>query len=132
MKRKNGWQYQSIESLEECDYGNPTTASTALVEKCLSYVKLPVNTLNVEQLRLLIGQEIGLLYLIPLALDELNKNILAEGDMYEGDLLKNITSVPPAFWINNRELYEEVKLLLEVNSQKISEAGINITSFPNL
>ena len=35
----------------------------------------------------MIGQGIGLKHLLPMAVEELKKNPLAEGDYYEGDLL---------------------------------------------
>ena len=44
----------------------------------------------VEDLRIMIGQEIGLDYLIPVAVAELEREPLAEGDYYPGDLLANV------------------------------------------
>ena len=41
--------------------------------------KVPIGTLSVEDLRLLIGQKIGLEFLVPLALEQLVNNPLAIG-----------------------------------------------------
>ena len=46
----------------------------------------------------MIGQNIGLAYLIPLALEKLRKRPLAEGDYYPGDLLTNVLRANPIFW----------------------------------
>jgi hypothetical protein len=132
MKLKNNWRNKSIETLEERSYGDPATAPTYLVKQCLTYVKLPVGNLNTEQLRMLIGQQIGLTYLIPLALDVLDKDILAEGDFYPGDLLKNVVAVDVAFWKTNTELYNQVKKLIKTGTQKIRQNGLNTEAFPNL
>lgn len=51
----------------------------------------------------MIGQNIGLDYLIPLAIDKLKDNILAEGDFHEGDFLKNVLTCNKKYWLNNKE-----------------------------
>jgi len=43
---------------------------------------------SVEDLHIMVGQSIGLPYSVPLALQHLPKNPLAEGDFYLGDLLQ--------------------------------------------
>ena len=60
--------------------------------------ELPIRDYRTEDLRLMIGQGIGLPYLVPIALEVLEANPFAEGDYYPGDLLKMVTSVPLAFW----------------------------------
>jgi hypothetical protein len=57
----------------------------------------------------MIGQNIGLPYLIPLALQHLRRDALTEGDFYPGDLLKSVLTVDPTFWREHLELREEVK-----------------------
>lgn len=49
----------------------------------------------------MIGQNIGLTWLIPLALDKLQVDILAEGDFYEGDLLVSVLKTSPSYWRNH-------------------------------
>lgn len=126
MKPEPNWKNKSIETLESQNYGDLATASTSLVEKCLQYVKIPVGELSVEQLRLLIGQEIGLPYLIPLALEILEKDILAEGDFYEGDLLKNVTTVGVDFWNENPEYHAQLKSLISKNLSNIDQLGFKL------
>ena len=131
MKLDRSWQLKSIEALEKRGYGDPTTAPTPLVRKCLEYVKLPVSELSVEQLRLLIGQEIGLSYLIPLALTVLETNIVAEGDMYPGDLLKNVTVVNASFWKNTPEQYARLVALMKKGKRRLGQYELKV-SIPDI
>jgi hypothetical protein len=64
----------------------------------------PLNELTTEDLRLLIGQNIGLPYLLPLALEVLRDNPMAAGDFYEGDLLSAVLTRNPAIWTEHPEL----------------------------
>lgn len=63
----------------------------------------------------MIGQNIGLKYLIPLALAELEKNILAAGDFYEGDLLKAVLTCNQEFWENDHQLFSDLKKIISEN-----------------
>lgn len=56
----------------------------------------------------MIGQNIGL-YLVPLALEQLRKDPLAEVDFYPGDLLNNVLNVDPAFWREHPQWRAEVR-----------------------
>jgi hypothetical protein len=100
----NNWQNRSIEALEKYSYGDPATAPTGLIRRCLEYVKVPISNLTIEQLRKLIGQQIGLVYLIPLALDELENDIMVQGNLYPGDLLEAVAKADLAFWKPEIEL----------------------------
>jgi len=46
----------------------------------------------------MIGQKIGLFFLVPLALEAVERDPMAEGDYYPGDLLSNLLAVPDDFW----------------------------------
>ncbi|WP_406727767.1 contact-dependent growth inhibition system immunity protein [Streptomyces sp. GD-15H] len=72
----------------------------------------PIGELTVEDMRLLIGQDIGLPYLLPLALDVLRDNPMAEGDMYEGDLLSAVLTRNPAVWTESSELGRELRVIV--------------------
>ena len=56
----------------------------------------------------MIGQNIGLPFLVPLALEQLRENPLAEGNYYAGDLLVNVLRVEPQFWSETPSLRSEV------------------------
>jgi hypothetical protein len=52
--------------------------------------KKPIDEFTIEDLRIMIGQGIGLAFLIPLAINALERQPLAEGDFYAGDLLSSV------------------------------------------
>jgi hypothetical protein len=89
---------------------------SGLIRGISKYIDQPIGLLNNEGLRLLIGQNIGLKFLIPLAIDQLKDNILAEGDLYEGDLLKNVLDSDRQFWIQNKDYYNIIAELYVENS----------------
>ncbi|WP_421987939.1 contact-dependent growth inhibition system immunity protein [Roseivirga sp.] len=60
-------------------------------------------------------------FLIPLALEELSINILAEGDYYCGDLLKVVLMSEETFWINSPKLAAELSELITSNWQTLTE-----------
>jgi hypothetical protein len=109
-------EHNSIEQLEN-DYWKDVGFPSNLVEKCFYYRKIPVSELSVEQLRLLIGQQIGLPYTVPKAISVLQGDILAEGDYYPGDLLNSLLGLPEEYW--NQSPNEKTKLL-ELLRQNIS------------
>src|SRR5690242_2153147 len=76
----------TLEELDGEDWGEPTYPSH-LVTTCHLLRRKQVDDLTVEDLRVLIGQGIGLPHLLPRVLAALNEDVFAEGDFYPGDLL---------------------------------------------
>ena len=110
---------KSIEQLEKDIWKNPSEFPTDLVEKCYHYRKISIAELTNEQIRLLISQKIGIEYLIGIALEKLERNILTEGDFYEGDLLVAVSSLPTQFWNENQSEFLNFKNLVKRNSELI-------------
>ena len=106
---------KSIEQLEK-DYWKKPSQSTSLIENCHNYRTIPVENLSIEQLRLLISQRIGLKFIVPVAIDQLEKNILSEGDYYEGDLLITISKIEKSYFYSNPA--QRDKLILLVSSKQ--------------
>ncbi len=79
----------TLEQLENEVWGEPEFNSH-VVTRCHELRKIALKDLQIEDMRLMIGQGFSLEYLIPLAIEELKKNIAAEGDFYEGDLLISV------------------------------------------
>jgi hypothetical protein len=61
----------------------------------------------------MIGQQIGLPFLIPIAIEALEIDPLAEGDHYPGDLLEAVLSVEDSFWAANPEFHREISEIAE-------------------
>lgn len=110
---------KSLDQLENINWPDDSYDSS-LGSRVRGYCKLPLDRLSVEALRLLISQKIGLIHIVPIALDMLERDILSAGDLYDGDLLQAVSSVDDEFWLehallNNRlvELRFEVEILQE-------------------
>ena len=98
---------RSLQELEHADWGEPTYGSH-LVTTVHRLRRVPLRQFSVEDLRIMIGQNVGLQYLIPLALEELRRDPLVQGDFYPGDLLKSVLSADPEFWRNHPDWRQEV------------------------
>ena len=97
-KRLRDPRQYTLTELEELDWGPPTFNSW-LVQTAHRLRKVPLKDLGAGDLRLLIGQRIGLPYLVPVALDLLATDPLIEGSYDPGDLLNAIIGIPPDFWV---------------------------------
>ena len=94
---------KSLQELENEDWGEPTFESH-LVQECHRLSRVPLKDFTVENLRIMIGQNFNLNYLIPLAIEKLEQNPLAEGDYYAGDLLINVLRADSKFWLKFPDL----------------------------
>jgi len=88
---------KSLQDLERDDWGEPDYDSH-LVQTCHRLRRVPLADLTIEDLRIMVGQKIGLQFLVPLALEMLEKDPLAEGNYYRGDLLNVVLDIPGSFW----------------------------------
>ena len=95
-----------------------------LVTRTSKLRKVPLNEFTVEDLRIMIGQNIGLPYLIPLAIDRLKENVLAEGDLYPGDLLVAVTSIESDFWNGHPNYRKELDAIISDNISIIFDNGL--------
>lgn len=128
---ENNWRQKTIENLEKQNYGDPKNAPTDLVRKCLELCRTPLDHFTVENLRLMIGQEFSLKYLIPMAIEFLKEDIFIEGDLFPGDLLKNVLSIDPLFWKNHTLLWREIEALIEQRREDIHKLNISDAVFYN-
>ena len=99
----------SLEELEGRRWSVPAGGETRLMATVRELRRKPIGGLTVEDMRLLIGQDVGLAYLLPLAMEVLRVNPLAEGDMYEGDLLAAVLTRSAEVWRDFPELRREVR-----------------------
>jgi hypothetical protein len=65
MAHNTNWRNQTLQNLENRNFGDPTNAPTNMVKRCLELCTVPVGRFTVEDLRLMIGQQFELSYLIP-------------------------------------------------------------------
>lgn len=108
------------EQLEGEIWGDPEVDSYT-VTTCHRLRRVPLRDLANQDLRILIGQNIGLPFLIPLAIDRLCKDIFLESEFYAGDLLNHVLSVEPGFWRKNAQLQRAIEELAAVARKRLPE-----------
>jgi hypothetical protein len=85
----------------------------------------PLVDFTVEDLRIMIGQQVALNRLVPIALDRLRPDPLTEGDCYPGDLLASTLRVDAAFWKRSPDLEVELrKLTKDLRERTELEPGL--------
>lgn len=103
---------RSLQELEKQDWGEATFPSS-LVRTCHALRRKPLRDLTVEDLRIMIGQNIGLSYLIPLALEHVQQDPLAAGDFFPDDLLASVLQVQADFWQTHPTLRQVIEDMVE-------------------
>jgi|SRR5688572_11043640 len=111
----------TIEELEGDRWPEPKFDSHLVLE-CHRLMKLQLRLFTVENLRIMLGQDIGSRYLVPIALGHLEADPLVAGDFYPGDLLCSVLSLPREFWNARPELRARVAA---VAARAIDRASAN-------
>lgn len=94
---------QTLDELEGVRWG-PAAYESYLVTNVHRLRRVPLKQYRLEDLRLMIGQQVGVDFLVPLALDHLGAHPLASGDFYPGDLLAAVVRLPDGFWSSHGQL----------------------------
>jgi hypothetical protein len=103
---------KTLEELEGQRWGKPEYDSH-LVTECHRLRRVPLRRFSVENLRIMIGQNIGLEHLVPLALERIEQNPFAEGAFYPGDLLVSLLTAEAQFWQAHLNLREQLMTIAE-------------------
>lgn len=107
MKNRN----KTLENLEQDKWGEPDFSSH-LITECHRLRQIPLSQFTVENLRIMIGQDIGLKYLVPIALEKLTEDPFVAGDFYAGDLLNAVVQVKWEFWEKNDDLFITLQTIM--------------------
>lgn len=102
----------TLQELEGQDWGEPTFPSH-LVTTCHALRRKPLRDFTVEDLRIMIGQNLSLNYLIPLAIEQLQRDPFVAGDFYPGDLLAAVLLVEFSFWHGQPHLRRVVQEIVD-------------------
>ena len=98
----------TIQQIEGKDWGAPPVDASFLVRRCTELRRKPLEEFTVEDLRIMLGQEIAVPVLLPLAVDVLAADPCAEGDYYPGDLLWAVLQLPASAWSAVPELRQRL------------------------
>jgi hypothetical protein len=103
---------RSLEQIEDDAWGDPPADATRLMTTVHQLRRKPVSALTPEDLRVLIGQQVGVDVLVPLALSRLKQDPLLEGDYYPGDVLVAVLKVPAAYWSAHPQQLADVERVI--------------------
>jgi hypothetical protein len=118
---ESNWRQKSIENLEKDIWGKAPKNATPLVEKVHRLRTIQIEQLELKDIRLLIGQRVGLKFLIPVALDILRDDLFIDTDFYSGDLLQNVMQIDIDFWDNYKDLKAQLDDLLKAYTDEDKE-----------
>ena len=114
---------QTLEELEGAGWAG-TDYPSDLAERIHALGRMPLREFTEEDYRLILGQQRALDTLVPLAVELLEVDPFAEGDLYPGDLLVALTRISPGFWAANPELRERVRGLVAAAIARLSELDV--------
>jgi hypothetical protein len=103
---------KTLQELEQFDWGQQTSESS-VVSNCYRLRQKPIGQFTVEELRIMIGQQIGLAFLVPIAIEHLENDPFVEGDYFPGDLLEAVQRIDRSFWATNPEHHRRVREIVE-------------------
>lgn len=113
---------KSVEELENDFWGEPEFGLYA-VTACHRARKKPLSELSAEEIRLLLGQRIGLKYILPLAVELIQSEPLLEVTFFEGDLLCQLLRLGEVHWRDNEAEFERFKKIVGENYEVIMGCG---------
>ena len=125
----NKQDIQSLDDLEGVTWGLPPVDATRLIAKVYELRRKPIGELTNDDIRILVGQEVGLDILLPLAVSRLNVNPLLSADLYPGDLLAAVLRVPRNYWTSKPELAAQVDSILASIDEPATEIQDDISNF---
>jgi hypothetical protein len=104
---------KSIAELEAVQWPKPGPDVSPLFVRCYELRKQPLSELTVADWRVLIGQDVGLEHLMPMALDVVEKDPLIKTEHYRGDLLTVILQASSEFFRKRPEIRSRVEEILK-------------------
>ncbi|MFF3329100.1 contact-dependent growth inhibition system immunity protein [Streptomyces sp. NPDC002888] len=122
---------KSIEQLDGQRWPAPPADATSMVRNVHDLRRRPIGTLEPHELARLIGQEVGLPWLLPLGVEKLRADVLdqAAGGFYDGDLLYVLVRRDPEVWRDCPDLARELKAIVGALPYVSSYVKSDIESF---
>jgi CDI immunity proteins len=112
----------SLEELEGEIWPQPDAAATGLTKRCHRLRKVPLKDFTSSDLRIMIGQQISLVHLLPLAIQFLDTYPMLESEFYEGDLLNSLLSLDWRDSHSKQHLPQVIAIAKRAHLQMINDA----------
>lgn len=104
---------RTLDTVDPPAWGPAPPDATFLITRCHELRTKPLRDFTAEDLRIMIGQQVALGRLVPLALDRLRPDSLVEDDDYPTDLMASVLRVDTAFWERSPDSDQELQKLAE-------------------
>jgi hypothetical protein len=91
----------------------------SMVKRVGKLRSIPLQELEPDDVRFLITQNVGLTFLVPLAIEKLKFNPMLQTLYYPGDMLLTLTKVDAAFWDSNGSIKEGFVALLKAAKEYV-------------
>ncbi len=113
---------RTIEELEGIYWPEPAEERKSnIVLKSNALRKKPLKELGIEDIRVGLVQQVGIIYIVRIAIDLLTHDPMLESLNYEGEILEALLNLPRSFWLRQPLLAAEVDKLYERFEQLISD-----------
>ena len=89
----------------------PPVLQSYVTMTCFALRRKPLRDLTNEELRVGLEQQVGVTYLVPLAIKQLEADPLLEARLYRGDLLQSLLDVPFDYWLRHPDLQQKADCL---------------------
>jgi glycine betaine/choline ABC-type transport system substrate-binding protein len=122
---EDNWQNKSLEKLEKEYWGDPPYPSY-LVARTHAIRKIQLNELTHDDVAMMLRQNFSLEYIVPLAIERLEVNILIDE---EGEVMEALLNLPAEFWRSHKSYWQTIKNLIEAN--KTNWTFTNYDKFDN-
>jgi hypothetical protein len=107
---------------------NEDNLDTQIVYNIQRLWRLPLKEYTPSDLREMINSNIGIRYLVPLALELLSKQPLLEANFFPGDLLDSVIGIKTEYWLQH-SLYKDK--IIEISRSALTQLD-SIQSHPTL
>jgi len=107
---------KSINDLEGAKSSKRPNFNSYAVQESYNLMDKKLKFFEPQDLRLMIGQNLGLKYLVPRAINVLKNDPLIEAQFFEGDLLLKVLNIDKRYWIDFPEWKEELIKLFKNSS----------------
>ena len=120
---------RSLDDIESADWGDAPSDASTMVARIHELRRIPIGRLSADDVRLLIGQKVGVHALLPIAVEHLSREPLLAATFYPGDLLRAVLRIPKAYWEQEAGLLERLRLLVNSLDEVPSELDAEVRSF---
>lgn len=110
----------SLEQLENDIWPEPDVHTT-LIDTCHRLRRIPIDALSAGDVRMLLGQRIGVRHLVPVAIQLLNADPMLEATIYPGDLLTAVLRADANYYRGFPKLRNQLISIASRARRSISE-----------